>query len=290
MLSAWIAAFRLKTLPLALGAILIGSWLPPMSFDVKIFGLAALTAILLQVLSNLANDYGDFVKGTDKHRKDRQLAGGKIKPEAMKNAIFICATLAFLSGCYLLYSAFGTQLKYWLVFLGIGIACILAAILYTVGKKAYGYYGLGDLFVFIFFGLVGVTGTAFLFEQEFHAVYFFSATAYGMMCVAVLNVNNIRDLEKDVLNNKITLASKLGKEGAGSYQALLLLTAVVCLLADHFIRAYTTLAPIGLIALTYFHLIRLNKCESPEDYNQQLKFLSLGSLGVALLFIFRLYL
>ncbi|MGB1037538.1 MAG: 1,4-dihydroxy-2-naphthoate octaprenyltransferase, partial [Bacteroidia bacterium] len=218
----WLAAFRLKTLPLALGAIILGSSIDSSSFDWSIFFFAALTAICLQVLSNLANDYGDFVKGTDKHRTDRQLAGGTITPKAMKSAIVILTLGSFLSGLYLLFISFGDELKYWIGFLGLGIASIIAAITYTVGKKAYGYNGLGDLFVFVFFGLVGVLGTSFLFDQSIHWINVLPAVAYGCLCMGVLNVNNIRDLNKDVLTNKITLAAKLGKSGAENYQKALM--------------------------------------------------------------------
>ena len=290
MLSAWLAAFRLKTLPLSLGAIILGSWLNQGAFQIEIFGMAALTAILLQILSNLANDYGDFVKGTDKHRSDRQVASGHISARSMLISIYIFAGLSLISGCVLLYQAFGGELKYWLIFLGLGIASIIAAVLYTVGKKAYGYFGLGDLFVFIFFGLVGVLGTAYLFVQELSPIHGLPAVAYGLMCVGVLNVNNIRDIEKDILNNKITLASKLGKEGAVSYQALILLTATGCLLAHHFLASYTSLAPLALAAVTFIHLRALSKCESANDYNQQLKLLSIWSLLTAVLFVIRLFL
>jgi len=137
----WIAALRLKTLPLALGAILLGSMLQKYAFDLTIFLWASGTAILLQVLSNLANDYGDFVKGTDRHRKDRQLGEGNITLKAMLSAILIVSVLALLAGIYLLNLAFSDNWEYWIAFLAIGLFSIAAAILYTVGKRAYGYHG-----------------------------------------------------------------------------------------------------------------------------------------------------
>jgi 1,4-dihydroxy-2-naphthoate octaprenyltransferase len=289
MIKAWIDALRLKTLPLALGAIIIGSSHQVLHFKVEIFLMAALTAILLQILSNLANDYGDFVKGTDNHRKDRALAGGKIRPKAMKIAIIVTTLLSLASGIYLLYLSFGTNLKHWIIFLIIGLLSIAAAILYTVGKRAYGYFGLGDLFVFLFFGLVGVSGTAFLYKGYFDSLQLFPAIAYGLMCVAVLNVNNIRDLDKDVLNNKITLASYLGREGALRYQAIILYGAVLAFLLHLFMDSYTNLAPFGLAILSFFHLKNLNDAEQVEDYNNQLRLLSLGCLGVAILFMLKLY-
>lgn len=285
----WLAAFRLKTLPLALGAIILGSKLHELSFDFQIFLFAALTAIFLQILSNLANDYGDYIKGTDKHRKDRQLSGGNITPQAMKVAMILFGIFALSSGIYLLTISFGDQLIYWFQFLGLGLASIAAAVMYTVGKKAYGYNGLGDVFVFIFFGLIGVVGTAFLFKQEINASYWLPAIAYGCLCVGVLNVNNIRDLDKDVLTNKITLASKMGKDGALNYQIVLLSIAFLGFMGHHFIEGYVSLAPIGVVFLGYSHITRLQVADSSEDYNQQLKFLSLGSLVVVILFLIKLF-
>ena len=289
MLKSWIAALRLKTLPLALGAIILGSRLPRLSFDVEIFAWAALTAVLLQILSNLANDYGDYKKGTDSHRKDRQLAGGKIRAKSMLIAIIITAALSLVSGLVLLYTAFGTDLAHWIFYLLLGLGSIAAAIMYTVGNKAYGYYGLGDLFVFIFFGIVGVVGTAYLYEQNLVSDYFLPAISYGALSVGVLNINNIRDLDKDVLSNKITLAAQMGREGALNYQAFLMITAFLAMGAHHLISGYLSLAPVGIAALGYLHLVQLRNAASAEEHNALLKFLSLGSLGVVLLFTLRLY-
>ena len=290
MLKAWINALRLKTLPLAIGAILIGSWLPKLSFKIEVFAMALCTAILLQILSNLANDYGDYVKGTDKHRKDRQLGGGHIKLGAMKIAIVFVVILALTSGIILLNFSFEGKTREWIVFLIIGLLCILAAIAYTVGKKAYGYYGLGDFFVLLFFGFVGVLGTAYLYQQAVRTEYFLAAFSYGSLCVAVLNVNNIRDLDKDILNNKITIAAKMGKEGALNYQGFLFIASFIAMGAHHLVASYFTLAPIGIALLGYNHMIQVRKAEQSDDYNAQLRNLSLGTLAIALLFIFKMHL
>ena len=285
----WLAAFRLKTLPLALGAIILGSKLHTLAFDFQIFLFASLTAIFLQVLSNLANDYGDFVKGTDKHRKDRQLAGGTITPLAMKAAIVVFAVLALFSGIFLLYISFGTAWRYYLWFLGLGLVSIAAAITYTVGKKAYGYNGLGDISVFVFFGLVGVVGCSFLYRQEIDSAFWMPAIAYGCLSEGALNVNNIRDLDKDILTNKMTLASKFGKSGAFTYQFVLMLLALAGFLCYQLATGYISLAPLGVAILGYVHLRKLQKAETTDDFNQQLKFLSLGSLGVVILFAIKLF-
>ena len=288
-MKAWIAAFRLKTLPLALGAIILGSSLNPMRFEVTIFAWAALTAILLQILSNLANDYGDFVKGTDKHRIDRQLAGGNISKQSMELAIGLFVVLCLASGISLLFEAFGNDKKLWLTFLGLGVLSILAAIAYTVGKKAYGYHGLGDVFVFLFFGLVGVVGSSYLYEQSIEPYQWFAAIAYGCLSVGVLNINNIRDLDKDIIAGKITLASKMGKEGALTYQGALFVIALLAVLSHHFLLSYLSLAPISIAAVGYINLQRLKGAETSQDYNQQLKFLSLSTLGIVLLFILKFH-
>ncbi len=285
----WIAAFRLKTLPLALGAIILGSWVNDFSFDFEIFLFASITAILLQILSNLANDYGDYIKGTDRHRKDRQLAEGTISPRSMIVAIILFSLGSLLSGIYLLNLSFGDSWDLWIRFLLIGMLSIAAAISYTVGKRAYGYMGLGDVFVFIFFGLVGVLGTSYLFKQEIWTSTWLLAIGYGCLCVGVLNVNNIRDLDKDVLTNKITIASKLGLQGSIIYQTLLIITAFLTFSFYHLIENYYSLSPLLILILGFVHIQKLKEAETETDYNNQLRFLSIGSLGIVLLFVIRLF-
>ncbi len=285
----WIAAFRLKTLPLALGAIILGSWVNDFSFDFEIFLFASITAILLQILSNLANDYGDYIKGTDRHRKDRQLAEGTISPRSMIVAIILFSLGSLLSGIYLLNLSFGDNWDLWIRFLLVGMLSIAAAISYTVGKRAYGYMGLGDVFVFIFFGLVGVLGTSYLFKQEIWTSTWLLAIGYGCLCVGVLNVNNIRDLDKDVLTNKITIASKLGLQGSIIYQTLLIITAFLTFSFYHLIENYYSLSPLLILILGFVHIQKLKEAETETDYNNQLRFLSIGSLGIVLLFVIRLF-
>ena len=285
----WIAAFRLKTLPLALGAIILGSWVNDFSFDFEIFLFASITAILLQILSNLANDYGDYIKRTDRHRKDRQLAEGTISPRSMIVAIILFSLGSLLSGIYLLNLSFGDNWDLWIRFLLIGMLSIAAAISYTVGKRAYGYMGLGDVFVFIFFGLVGVLGTSYLFKQEIWTSTWLLAIGYGCLCVGVLNVNNIRDLDKDVLTNKITIASKLGLQGSIIYQTLLIITAFLTFSFYHLIENYYSLSPLLILILGFVHIQKLKEAETETDYNNQLRFLSIGSIGIVLLFVIRLF-
>jgi 1,4-dihydroxy-2-naphthoate octaprenyltransferase len=285
----WIAALRLKTLPLAIGAILLGSQLDKTSFEWNKFIFAVATAILLQILSNLANDYGDFQKGTDKHRTDRQLSTGSISSNQMLSAIILFVVLSLSTGLYLLQISFGGHWNYWLLYLGLGVASIIVAITYTVGKNAYGYLGLGDVFVFIFFGLVGVLGASFLFNQIFNWTNLLPAIAYGCLCIGVLNVNNIRDISKDVLTNKLTLATKLGHTKAIQYQLVLMIVSIVAFVSHHVVNDYFSLAPIALVILSVFHFSKLKNAIESKDYNAQLKLLSIGSLFVTIVFSFELF-
>src|SRR5690606_14645190 len=191
---------------------------------------------LYQVLSNFANDYGDGIKGTDKLRineaEQRAVASGKITATQMRNAVILFAVLSLIATVALLYLAFFREglMREFYTFVGLGIACILAAIGYTVGKKPYGYMGLGDIFVFVFFGLVSVCGSYFLFTKTFHWDILIPATAIGMMSVGVLNLNNMRDIENDTLSGKKTLAARMGYRYAMVYEIVLLQLPLILML------------------------------------------------------------
>lgn len=238
----FIQAARLRTLPLSMSGIILGAFLARwrlveegQSWDWQVFALAMLVTLLYQVLSNFANDYGDGVKGTDQLRnqeaEQRAVASGKISAQQMKNAVWITAGLSLLATVLLLYKAFFPSFiqEFW-VFIGLGVACILAAIGYTMGKKPYGYLGLGDMMVFIFFGLVSVGGSYFLFTKEWHWDILLPASAIGMMSAAVLNLNNMRDIESDALSGKKTLALRLGFRNAMIYQMILLQLPLILIL------------------------------------------------------------
>jgi 1,4-dihydroxy-2-naphthoate octaprenyltransferase len=230
---AWLGAMRLRTLPLALACIMLGAFLAAADgiFNWLIVGLCILTAVLLQILSNLANDYGDSLHGADSSDRvgpPRAVQTGAISPQAMKRAIIILAALTAVSGLALVIIAFGTNaLPIVLLFLLLGGAAIWAAVNYTAGKNPYGYVGLGDLFVLIFFGWVGVLGTYFLQAHSFQGELFLPATSAGLLAVAVLNVNNIRDLESDKQSGKNTVPVRLGAERARIYHWCLLIMAFV---------------------------------------------------------------
>ncbi|MBB6370166.1 1,4-dihydroxy-2-naphthoate octaprenyltransferase [Chryseobacterium shigense] len=238
----WIKAARLRTLPLSLSGIIMGAFIAKWrlygeggTWDWKIFALALLVTLLYQILSNYANDYGDGVKGTDAKRineaESRAVASGKITAGQMKNAVILFSVLSFVATIALLYIAFiPDYMNEFYIFIGLGVACILAAIGYTVGKKPYGYMGLGDLFVFIFFGLVSVCGSYFLFTKTFSWDMLLPGTAVGMMSMAVLNLNNMRDIESDRLSGKNSFALRIGFRNAMIYEMILLQLPLILIL------------------------------------------------------------
>jgi len=236
-MSPWISAFRPRTLPLALASILTGGFLAAAAgrFNGPVVALAALTTVLLQILSNLANDYGDSQNGADSvHRQGplRAVQSGAITAEQMLRAMWGFGAAALLSGLALLFVALGTTNALLILgFFVLGLAAIWAAINYTAGANPYGYAGFGDLSVFVFFGLVGVCGTYFLQTRSLPPLVLLPAAALGCFATAVLNVNNIRDLMSDKLAGKITVPVRLGPLGARRYHGLLLAGGVGCAVA-----------------------------------------------------------
>ena len=241
-MSDWIKAARLRTLPLSLSGIIMGSFIAKWRlwggggiWDWKIFALAIVVTLLYQVLSNYANDYGDGVKGTDAKRigeaEARAVASGKITAKQMRNAVILFAILSLVATVALLYLAFIPKfMNEFYIFIGLGVASILAAIGYTIGKKPYGYMGLGDIFVFVFFGLVSVCGSYFLFTKTFSWDILLPGAAVGMMSMAVLNLNNMRDIESDRLSGKKSLALRMGFKNAMLYEMVLLQFPLILIL------------------------------------------------------------
>lgn len=226
--SAWMDAFRLRTLPLALSCILMGSFLASATgaFRWDIFSLCVLTTVFLQILSNLANDYGDSIHGADSaDRKgpSRAVQSGAISAKKMRTAVFLFTFLSLTSGVLLLAVSFGSDWKAILYFFGLGVLSILAAIAYTVGKRPYGYVGLGDFSVLIFFGLVGVMGSYYLFTKSITWIELLPALSCGFFSMAVLNINNIRDIESDRKAGKFSIPVRIGRDNAIVYHWMLLL-------------------------------------------------------------------
>jgi 1,4-dihydroxy-2-naphthoate octaprenyltransferase len=238
----WIQAARLRTLPLSISGIIMGSFIARWrlleqgkTWDWTIFALALLVTLLYQVLSNFANDYGDGVKGTDQNRigeaEQRAVASGKITAKQMRNAVILFSVLSLVATLLLLYKAFFPNfINEFYTFIGLGVACILAAIGYTVGKKPYGYLGLGDIMVFIFFGLVSVCGSYFLFTKSFDWDILLPASAIGLLSAGVLNLNNMRDIENDAKSGKKTLALRLGFKNAMIYEMVILMLPPILVL------------------------------------------------------------
>lgn len=223
----WLQAFRLRTLPLALSCIAMGGFLATSAdaFRWDIFLLCVLTTIFLQILSNLANDYGDSIHGADSvDRKgpSRAVQSGAISSHQMKIAVLVFVFLCLTSGVSLLLVSFGLNWKAILFFFGLGILSILAAIAYTVGRRPYGYIGLGDFSVLIFFGLVGVMGSAYLFTKQISWFHIFPALSCGFLSIGVLNINNIRDIESDRKAGKFSIPVRVGHKNAVWYHWFLI--------------------------------------------------------------------
>jgi len=231
-MNRWIEAARPRTLPLAISSILLGNFLAYAAgkFSFLTASLAILTTLLLQILSNFANDLGDSKNGVDnKNRKValRAVQTGKISASEMKNAVIIAASLSFISGIGLLYFALQYAKPQTIVtFIVLGLLAIVAAIAYTVGKKPYGYMGLGDISVFLFFGWVGTFGTYYLQTEVLNYYILIPASGCGFLSVAVLNLNNLRDLENDRKTGKLSIPVRIGKLYGFYYQKTIMLLGI----------------------------------------------------------------
>lgn len=285
----WIQAARLRTLPLSVSGIIVGSaYAYHQGFsDWRILVLALLTTLGLQILSNYANDYGDGVKGTDANRigEKRLVAAGVISAQQMKKAVLITAGITSIFALLLIYTAFGKEnFGLSLIFILLGIGSIGAAIKYTVGKSAYGYSGFGDLFVFLFFGWVSVIGSNFLFTHYIDWKLFLPATAIGLLSVAVLNLNNMRDIENDKMAGKNTLVVKMGLVSAKKYHQIILLIGMICFMI-FILLIKSSLLPVLLINIPIImHMNKVNKSESYEDFDPELKKVALSTFALSVLF------
>lgn len=290
-LKPWLSAIRLRTLPLSISGIIIGTCFAHYNgyFNISILILAILTTISFQILSNLANDYGDGIKGTDNDDRigpERAIQSGAITPEQMFEAIKFNILAIILLVFLLINTAFGkSHLLYTFLYIGLAGFSVYAAMRYTMGKSAYGYKGLGDLFVFIFFGFVSVVGSYFLYTKHLDHHVFLPAIVIGLLSVGVLNLNNMRDIDSDHKSGKMTLAVKLGKQKAKVYHLTLIIVAMVIALLFvilYYSSVNNVLAVLAFIPL-FLHIKAIVKAKSPSDYDPQLKFLALTTFVLALL-------
>jgi len=278
-IKVWLKAFRLRTLPLALSGILLSIFIAYSNgyFNLRISFLCITTTLFLQILSNLANDYGDFINGIDNKERlgpIRAVQSGEIAPEKMKKAIITFTILSLISGFYLIYD------KNLLIFVPLGLLSIIAAITYTIGKKPYGYIGLGDLSVFIFFGLVSVLGTYFLLSEKIKYDLLLLASSIGLFSTAVLNINNIRDIESDKKTGKNSIPVRLGIKKAKIYHCILLFLGIVLSFIYTYInfKCYFQLLffiSIPFIIKNAFEIYRRN---NPKEIDPLLKQMSISTL------------
>lgn len=282
----------MRTLPLALSSIIMGSFLAAESerFSWQVAVLSVVTTILLQVLSNFANDYGDTVHGKDTHLRQgpaRTVQSGEISPEQMKRAIGYFSFLSLVSGLTLLYVALAdVSWQTFLVFLGIGLLAILAAITYTAGKKPYGYAGLGDLSVFVFFGWVGVLGSCYLNTLEWNWINLLPATSCGVFAVGVLNINNIRDIESDRLTGKNSIPVRIGRDRAVRYHWMLLFAGMAAALLYTLFTLQSAWQFLFLLSFPDFvkNGRQVSLLHSPRELDPYLKQMALSTLLFVVLF------
>lgn len=297
-IKAWIHAARLRTLPLSVSGILVGSFYAFSQGMVNwtILCLALTTTLGLQILSNFANDYGDGIKGTDNENRvgpQRAIQSGAITPTEMKKGIIITSFFTLLTAILLIYFSFGKDnFVYSVFFFVLGVAAIVAAIKYTVGNSAYGYRGLGDIFVFIFFGLVSVIGCYFLFTKNIDYLIILPAISIGLLSVAVLNLNNMRDQISDALSGKNTLVVKLGAKRAKHYHYTIILLALILVIIFAILNNFFAIQYLFLIAYIPFlkHLKVVKNNTVPRDLDPELKKVALGTffLSVLLCIVFQL--
>ncbi len=289
---AWVHAARPRTLPLAFTSTLLGSLIAwqdlPFRLPVMILGLV--TTLFLQVLSNLANDYGDSVNGMDNELRkgpERAVQSGAIPLRSMLAGVVITSILALISGILLIAYGFDFRLNATgIVFFLLGLAALAAAIKYTVGKNPYGYIGFGDLFVFLFFGLTGVLGTYFLHTGQIELSVLLPASAVGLLSTAVLNLNNMRDREGDSASGKRTLVVIMGIRKSLAYHTSLIVAAWICFIAYRVVHYTSALQWIFLITLPFFiiHLRKVLTDSSPASLDPELKKLALMTFFTSILF------
>lgn len=290
-------AARLRTLPLSVSGIIVGTALAKYhgKSDSLIFILALLTTIGFQITSNFANDYGDGVKGADNASRigpKRALQSGLLSQGELKYGIIVSIIISLIFVGGLVYTAFGNQkAEYLLLFSIFGLLSIWAAIKYTVGNSAYGYRGLGDLFVFLFFGLLAVLGSMFLYTKFITQMSLLPAVAIGLLCTAVLNLNNLRDFESDKKSKKNTLVVLMGFENGKRYHCSLLLISFLCtvIFMVFSFSNWLVYPPLLAFVFIFVHLLKVYNTREPVLFDPELKKLALSTFLLAILIFISCY-
>jgi 1,4-dihydroxy-2-naphthoate polyprenyltransferase len=289
---AWISAARLRTLPLSISGIITASAaaIDDEQFSRILFFLALATTLGFQILSNFANDYGDGMKGTDNEDRvgpARALQSGWLTAKELKRGMIFTAVITLLLASMLIFAAFGNE-NFLLSFLffNLGIAAIIAAVKYTVGKSAYGYRALGDVFVFIFFGIVGVMGCYFLYTQSVSDYILLPAITMGLLSVSVLNLNNMRDRLTDEKANKKTFAVLLGGRRVKWYHYILILAAFISAVVYFSLKAknYIDFLPLLAFIPLFLNVLKVYKNDAPQNLDPELKKVALSAFLFSVLF------
>ena len=288
----WLKAFRLRTLPLALSSIVLGGFLSAniQKINLLVTGLAVITTTLLQILSNLANDFGDFKAGTDNDDRvgpTRTVQGGDISEKSMKRAIYFFISLSFVSGSLLIYlGTLGMSFGNLIIFFIIGILAIGAAVNYTMGNNPYGYKGYGDFFVLIFFGFVGVLGTYYLNAHSLDLSLFLPALSLGLLSTAVLNLNNMRDIENDRQSGKHTLVVKYGSNKSKKYHLFIVSLALFSAIIYNLLNFESYFQFLFLLTVPLFikDLSQIFKNSNPKELDPFLKKQAINTLLFSITF------
>ena len=289
---AWISAARPRTLPLSISGILTGSAIAVLenAFNWTVFALAIATTLSFQILSNFANDYGDGIRGTDNDDRlgpQRAIQSGAITDKSLKKGMIINAVVSLILAFLLIAFSFDFKdLAAILIYFVLAISSIVAAIKYTVGNNAYGYSGFGDLFVFIFFGWVSVVGVLYLYDQSINVIHFLPASGIGMLSVAVLNLNNMRDRKSDLASKKMTLALQLGEKKSKIYHVGLIVLPLILFIVffkSLFVQTHVY-ASLVVFILLLIHIVKVAKNDKPKELDPELKKVALSCFGFSLLF------
>ena len=291
-LKSWVKAARLRTLPLAVSGILMGAALAGLDegFNLKVTILAIVTALFIQIFSNFANDYGDFQKGTDNDKRigpQRTVQGGEITPTQMRGGMVVLALLSLASGIWLVAEGTkGLSLSVFGIYIALGVWALIAAFKYTAGSNPYGYAGLGDLAVFLFFGLLPVVGAYFLNTHQICGLIFLPAVSIGLFSTGVLNLNNMRDVENDRTSGKNTMIVRMGSANGKRYHTAMIVGGMVAAVIFSVFHFKSVVQWLYLVSFPLFvrDLVEITRISEPRQFDPFLKKLSLTTLFFTVLF------